>query len=66
LLEDAGFERVEVYPLWNRYPVRYWMRLFPFPSGLKNRLLSLAEASRVGGIQISMPAGNLVLSGFKP
>jgi SAM-dependent methyltransferase len=66
LLESAGFRDVQVYPLWNRYPLRYWMRLFPFPSGIKGGLISFAKYSGLGAIRTSLPAGNIVLLGFKP
>lgn len=66
LLESAGFRDVQVYPLWNRYPLQYWMRLFPFPSGIKGSLISFAKRSGLGAIRTSLPAGNIVLLGFKP
>jgi SAM-dependent methyltransferase len=65
LLERAGFEGIRVYPLWNRYPLRYWFRLFPFPDSIKGGLMSFAKSSSIGNVKISCPAGNLVLIGFK-
>jgi SAM-dependent methyltransferase len=66
LLTRAGFEGIEVRRLWNRYPLKYWMRLFPFPPRLKPRLLSFANQSRVSHFRLSLPAGNLVLAGIRP
>jgi SAM-dependent methyltransferase len=66
LLESAGFRNVQVYPLWNRYPLQYWMRLFPFSPGMKNTLISLAKISGLGAIRISLPPGNIVLAAVKP
>lgn len=66
LLERAGFERISVSPLWNRYLLQYWMRLFPFPAVIKGGSISFATKTRLGRMPISLPAGNLVLTGFKP
>jgi len=65
LLERAGYARVHVAPLWNRYPISYWTRLLPFPSRVKNALLSLEQSSRLGKVLVSLPAGNLICIGFK-
>jgi SAM-dependent methyltransferase len=60
LLERAGFARVEVRPLVNRYPLNYWARLFPLPAVLKPRALSLLRASGLGALQVAAPVGNLI------
>jgi SAM-dependent methyltransferase len=66
LLERAGYQHVQVASLWNRYPLRYWMRLWPFPDRIKSPLLRLVDRSPIGKIPVSLPAGNLVCMGFKP
>ena len=66
LMECAGFKHVQVYPLWNRYPLQYWMRLFPFPPGIKSILISWAKSSGLGAMRVSLSPGNIVLAGFKP
>jgi SAM-dependent methyltransferase len=55
LLRRAGFAAVEVHPIWNRYPARYWMRLLPLPDGLRRRLQHLPGAA----LPMSIPGGNL-------
>jgi SAM-dependent methyltransferase len=65
LLERAGYKRVQVAPIWNRYPLSYWIRLLPLPEGIKNFFLNLARISGIGKMVVSMPAGNLVCVGFK-
>ena len=65
LLKAAGFERVEVSPVMNVYPLLYWAQLFPFPGFLKRRVLRLLRVTRVGGILIPLPAGNIAAVGYK-
>jgi SAM-dependent methyltransferase len=65
LFARAGFERVEMHSFLNRYPLRYWLRLFPFPQGVKRGLLNRVGSSRVGGLSVSLPVGNIAAIGFK-
>jgi SAM-dependent methyltransferase len=60
LFARAGFSRVELWPLVNRYPVNYWARLFPLPPAFKPRVLSLLRASGLGALPLAAPVGNLV------
>jgi SAM-dependent methyltransferase len=66
LLERAGYRDVHVAPLYNRYPLNYWMKLLPFPGSVKNGILSVVGASGLGKMIISLPAGNLVCVGYAP
>ncbi len=65
LMTSAGLTSVSVFPFWNRYPVSYWTRLFPFPAGMKNLLLKFLSVTRIGRLTVPLPAGNLVAIGFK-
>ena len=65
LLSDAGLRSVVIRPLFNCYPISYWTRLFPFPSGIKNALLWSLRTSRIGKVLVKLPAGNLVAWGFR-
>ena len=65
LLTTAGLTSASVFPFWNRYPVSYWTRMFPFPPGLKRVLLKSLSATRIGRVTLPLPAGNLVAIGFK-
>jgi len=65
LLERAGYKRVQVSSLWNRYPLEYWIKLLPLPDRIKGTLLNLVRKTRIGKILVSLPAGNLVCLGFK-
>jgi len=66
LLERAGYEDVHVAPLYNRYPLSYWMKLLPFPGGVKDGLLRAISSSGLGKALLSLPAGNLVCAGYAP
>ena len=65
LLEAAGFGRIEVKPVLNRYPLRYWARLFPFPGGVKPRVLSTLQTSPLGGWVVPLPAGNIAAVAYR-
>lgn len=66
LLTDAGLTEVSVRPLWNTYPLSYWSRLFPFPARLKQGVLRVLQATTLGRVPISIPAGNLIAWGVRP
>jgi SAM-dependent methyltransferase len=66
LLRNAGFESIKVSSVRNKYPVDYWIKLFPLPATLKSAFRSLAETSGMGSLLLSLPAGNLAVVGQKP
>ncbi len=65
LLEGAGFRDIRTDTIVNRYPITYWMRLFPLPRMLKNAAIRFAGALGGNHIPCPLPAGNLVAIGFK-
>jgi SAM-dependent methyltransferase len=65
LLKAAGFGDIRVRTVYNRYPIRYWARLFPFPKAWKPRLMDFLQKSRAGGWLVPLPAGNLAAIGYK-
>ncbi len=65
LLEAAGFTRVEVHPVYNRYPIHYWARLLPFPPRPKAWLIPRLKESRVGRLLVPLPAGNMAAIAYK-
>ncbi len=65
LLERSGFSDIELRPVLNRYPLRYWMKLFPLPDGFKGKLLALVDRGRLGSVPLSVPVGNLAAIGYK-
>lgn len=66
LLTRAGFHNVKADPVWNRYPLHYWMKLAPIPPRVKGPLIAAAKAALVGKIPVSIPPGNLAITGVKP
>jgi SAM-dependent methyltransferase len=65
LLNASGFDRVQVRTVYNRYPIRYWARLFPFPKGIKSQIIAALQSSGVGGWTLPLAAGNLAVFAFK-
>jgi SAM-dependent methyltransferase len=66
LLRTAGFESIAVSSLRNRYPINYWIKLFPLPKTAKAAVSWMARVSRIGNLLLSLPAGNLAIAGRKP
>lgn len=66
LLRTAGFESIAISSLRNRYPVHYWIKLFPLPKTAKSAVSWTARVSRIGDLLLSLPAGNLAIVGRKP
>ena len=66
LLERTGFSNIELRPVFNRYPLYYWLRLLPLPLKLKKKLIATSKKLKVGNIPIMLPAGNLAIVGYKP
>jgi SAM-dependent methyltransferase len=65
LLKAASFADVEARTVHNRYPIRYWARLFPFPKAIKARLLNLLKTNPLGRTVIPLPAGNMAWIAYK-
>ncbi|HKQ69877.1 MAG TPA: hypothetical protein VJT73_11090, partial [Polyangiaceae bacterium] len=59
-------ESIEVRPVVNRYPLQYWMKLFPAPAAIKGTTLRALAATRLGRLPIAVRAGNLAAVGYKP
>ncbi len=60
-LETTGFEVQSLNRYSNTYPLSYWVRLAPLPTRLKN--LVRRPRSRVGGVPVRLPVGNLFVVG---
>jgi SAM-dependent methyltransferase len=60
LLRRAGFDDVKVFGFSNRYPLSYWIRLFPFPSLVKSAIKSFLPES-VARVSLSIDVGNMLV-----
>jgi SAM-dependent methyltransferase len=65
LYERSGFERVDVAPLTNRYPLSYWVRLLPAPVALKAAVTSALAGVGLAQLAVPLRAGNLVAVGYR-
>ena len=61
LVEQQQFKVSEVGSVYNRYALRYLMRLVPFPKAIKQGLVNAVANNRLGRVRLSVPLGNLYL-----
>lgn len=65
LLNKVGFKDVRVFTLKNRYPLSYWVRLFPMNDAMKKRLSNRIRDSRIGDMMIEIDVGNVGVIAIK-
>jgi len=65
LLQTAGCQDVQIRTVRNRYPLGYWIKLFPLPGVAKRAAMTVAERTRIGRVPVALPAGNLAAVAFK-
>lgn len=66
LFEAGGFEIVQSFDATNKYPLHYWLQLFPLPTLLKRPSIAFSKAIGVGHIPIALKVGNQGLIARKP
>jgi len=66
LAEAHQFRVLEVGSVFNRYALRYLVRLLPFPKVIKPSVVNGMGSSPLGNIRLSVALGNLYLVGQKP
>jgi SAM-dependent methyltransferase len=66
MFANAGFEQAVVFPIANRYPLNYWVRLLPLPGKSKSALVDRLKGARAGRLPIPLRAGNLATFAIKP
>lgn len=65
MLGRAGFTRVAVIPIINKYPLRYWLKLAPLPASVKRAAGRLTDIMNVSSLGVPIAAGNMMAIGFK-
>ncbi|WP_017710967.1 class I SAM-dependent methyltransferase [Prochlorothrix hollandica] len=65
LLKENGFVKIKTKVIFNRYPLHYWVKLLPLPLKSKLSCLALLKKTKIGYLPISIPAGNLMIVGYK-
>jgi len=65
LLGRAGFKNINVAGFANRYSLRYWLRLAPLPSSLKNIFVQIIDLPFMRKRKLSLNVGNMLAWGFK-
>ena len=65
LLERCGFVDIEIKAVCNRYPLYYWIKLFPMSISLKRTCISILKKTGIGYLAISIPVGNMAVFGYK-
>jgi len=65
MLKSCGFSHIECNPIFNSYPLAYWIRLLPFPLTIKNGLIKTLNATGLGSIAVPLPAGNFAAVAYK-
>ena len=59
LLQSHGFRVVRAGPVYNRYALRYVVRLAPLPPALKRPAVALTGRTFLGAARLWLPLGNL-------
>jgi SAM-dependent methyltransferase len=65
LFGKVGYRNVVTNDFSNRYSLRYWLRLCPFPSFVKNVSLSLLLKLGIANRRLTFNVGNSITIGFK-
>jgi len=55
------FVVLKVFPVVNRYPFAYWLKLAPLPRQFKKNLIEQFRKSWIGGLPIRLAVGNMGL-----
>jgi len=63
LLERAGYESIDIQPIGNSYPLRYWLRLTPLPAVVKAKVDGLLDRVCLANMRVSLHVVTCWLSG---
>ena len=66
LFESSGFENILIKNITNIYPLKYWIRLSPFPPFINNLIFDFSNFSKIINIKIPLKVGNILTLANKP
>lgn len=64
LFQRNNFECIEIKTFYNRYPLRYWLRLLPINIKIKKFLISVFDALGCADMKIKFNVGNIIAVGY--
>lgn len=59
LFSKNKFRQPVVFEIANKYPLRYWLKLFPMSSSFKIKLLNLLGVFKLESVPLKIQAGNI-------
>jgi len=65
IFRKNGFKKIQVFDVKNRYPLSYWLWMTPLPGMFKKPLMEFLKSSKLGGIPISLGAGNIGIVAYR-
>ena len=66
LFEKSQFQTKEIFDVWNSYSLKYWLKLAPIKTSIKNLILSILASCHLLNFKISLRAGNIAIIAQKP
>jgi len=59
IFEKNGFDVIDVFDVYNRFSLEYWVRMCPFPTLLKRRVTNLLRTFGIEKWKLKLNAGNI-------
>jgi SAM-dependent methyltransferase len=58
-LFEKHFSVIDVFPIVNRYSVRYWLSLVPLPDRIKSAVTAILDRTGLSKVNLSLSMGNM-------
>ncbi|KKQ51499.1 MAG: Methyltransferase type 11 [Candidatus Woesebacteria bacterium GW2011_GWA1_39_21b] len=65
IFKKNKFRKIQVIDIKNRYPLKYWFRMTPFPKKIKESILKLLKLTKTDSLPLSLSAGNIGIVAYK-
>lgn len=65
LFTKYDFTKIKTIKIINKYPVLYWIKLFPMPNMIKRGLIWILRITKLGSLPFFLPAGNIGVLAYK-